>query len=77
MGALPIVRLLVDGVRCDTLVDTGCTKSIAHVSTCSHWTKQEVQVVTVGGERYKCEGTGVMHVRLPSGGARGGVSGVH
>lgn len=33
-GALPQVKLVVNGVSCNALVDTGCTKSIAHVTMC-------------------------------------------
>ena len=57
----------MDGVSCDALVDTGCTKSIAHVSMCSRWTRKDVCVTTVSGERYSCQGTSVVNVQLPSG----------
>ncbi|KAK4294952.1 hypothetical protein Pmani_032459 [Petrolisthes manimaculis] len=52
---------------CETLVDTGCTRCIAHVSLCSQWTRENVSVRTVSGEFYECMGTGVVQVQLPSG----------
>lgn len=58
---------MVNGVSCNALVDTGCTKSIAHVTMCPGWTKHNVYVTTVSGEQYLCEGTGVVRVQLPSG----------
>ena len=64
-----MVRLAVDGVSCEALVDTGCTKSIAHVSLCSNWRRQVVSVTTLSGEWHQCEGTGKVHVQLPSGAA--------
>lgn len=66
-GALPTVRLTINGMDCETLVDTGCTRCIAHVSLCSQWTRENVSVRTVSGEFYECLGTGVVQVRLPSG----------
>ncbi len=66
-GALPVIRLIVDGVNCDALVDTGCTQCIAHVSVCSRWTRGNVSVRTVSGEHYLCMGTGVVQVQLLSG----------
>ena len=56
-GALPEMQLLLNGVNCDALIDTGCTKCIVHASLCSRWTRENVSVTTVSGERYKCLGT--------------------
>lgn len=66
-GALPKVRLNINDVNCEALVDTGSTKCIAHVSLCSSWTKERVNVVTVSGESYECMGSGVVQVCLASG----------
>ena len=62
-----MVRLTVDGTSCDALVDTGCTQSIAHVSMCSHWKREDVSVMTVSGKKHRCEGTGMVCVQLRSG----------
>ncbi|MPC60215.1 hypothetical protein E2C01_054254 [Portunus trituberculatus] len=67
IGALPKVQLVMDGVSCEALVDTGCSKSIAYVSTCSRWTRNDVCVTTVSSERYSCQGMSVVHVQLLSG----------
>lgn len=59
--------LSVEGVRRRVLVDTGCSRSIVHVSCCKAWTKGAVDMVTVSGEKWQCEGTGVVHLQLSSG----------
>ena len=68
-GALPVVRLSVDGAACDALLDTGCSLCVAHVSVCRNWSRDAVSVMTVSGDRYWCEGTGVVEVRSQSGDA--------
>ncbi|KAG0724917.1 Nephrin [Chionoecetes opilio] len=50
------------------LVDTGCSRSIAHVSCCKAWKKGIVSMTTVSGEEWQCEGTGIVRLQL-SGGA--------
>ena len=67
ISALPVVQLQVNGVHCDALVDTGCTKSIAHISVCQKWNKRKVSVTTVSGQQHWCEGTGQVNVALQSG----------
>lgn len=59
--------MTVNGVSTEALIDTGSTKCIAHVSLCPHWSKENVEVVTVSGESYQCMGTGVVQVQLASG----------
>lgn len=66
--ALPITAVSVDGTRLDALVDTGCSVSIAHVSCCKSWRRQDVRIVTMGERVHRCEGTGVVCLKL-SGGA--------
>lgn len=65
--ALPKRRILVNDVNCDALIDTGCTKSIVHAPLCSRWTKGNVCVTTVSGERFQCVGSGEVQVKLLSG----------
>ncbi|KAG0724811.1 hypothetical protein GWK47_039835 [Chionoecetes opilio] len=50
------------------LVETGCSRSIAHVSCCKAWKKGIVSMTTVSGEEWQCEGTGIVRLQL-SGGA--------
>ena len=66
--ALPCVIVSVEGVRHRVLVDTGCSRSVVHVSCCKAWTKGAVDMVTVSGEKWQCEGTDVVRLQL-SGGA--------
>ena len=66
-GALPTVQMTVNDVKCETLIDTGCTKCIVHMSLCAQWTKEKVSVITLSGEPYKCVGTGTVLVQLSSG----------
>ena len=66
-GALPVLRLSVDGTSSEALLDTGCSQCVAHVSVCRSWDRRPVSVTTVSGERYWCEGTGEVSVRLQSG----------
>ena len=66
--SIPCVIVSVEGVRHRVLVDTGCSLSVVHVSCCKAWTKGAVDMVTVSGEKWQCEGTGVVRLQL-SGGA--------
>ena len=66
-GALPTVQISVDGTDCEVLIDTGCSKCVAHTSVCRSWQRRPMSVTTVSGERFLCEGTGVVSVRLQSG----------
>ena len=40
---------------------------VAYVSVCRNWSRDAVSVMTVSGDRYWCEGTGEVEVRLQSG----------
>ena len=70
---LPSVVLEVDGVLRRVLVDTGCSRSVAHVSWCKTWTKSAVCLVTASGDKWQCEGTGTSQFQLHSG-ARADIS---
>ena len=56
---------MVAGVQCQTLIDTGCTRSIVHVSVCRKWERRSVSVVTVSGQQLKCAGTAEVDVEVP------------
>ncbi|KAG0699088.1 hypothetical protein GWK47_025903 [Chionoecetes opilio] len=49
------------------LVDTGCSRSIAHVSCCKAWKKGIVSMTTVSGEDWQCEETGIVRLQLSDG----------
>ena len=66
-GALPVARLSVGGVKCEALVDTGCSQGVVHQSVCRRWNRRPVSVLTVSGGRYWCEGSGVACVQLQCG----------
>uniref|UniRef100_A0A5S6QNQ5 Reverse transcriptase domain-containing protein n=1 Tax=Trichuris muris TaxID=70415 RepID=A0A5S6QNQ5_TRIMR len=46
---LPTVRIAVDGVERSALVDTGCTRCIAHVSCCRRWRGRTVGMTALNG----------------------------
>ena len=57
-GALPVIRLVVDGRVCRTLVDSGCTDNVVFAPCCADWTRRDVALTTVGGDRLCCDGVG-------------------
>ena len=61
-----MIRLFIDEVVCDALVDTGCTKCIVYAPLCFRWKKGNVGVTTVSGESYKCLGRGKVKIQLLS-----------
>ncbi|KFD62492.1 hypothetical protein M514_13006 [Trichuris suis] len=65
--ALPTVQLHVDGVQRVVLVDTGCSKCVAHVSCCKKWRKEPTSVIAVDGREFQCEGSGTAHLRATGG----------
>ena len=66
-GALPVMRLHVDGRECSVLVDTGSTDNIIHAPLCSRWTSRLVRVTTISGDELKCSGVGNVTVEAPTG----------
>lgn len=67
MRALPVTQMFVDGVRRRVLVDSGCTKTVAHMSACSSWTRRTTCVTTVNGAEMRCIGVGTVRLQLHSG----------
>lgn len=67
--ALPCAVVSVDGVCRRVLVDTGCSVSVVHVACCKSWMKGAVDMVTVSGEKWRCEGTSIVHLQLSGGAA--------
>lgn len=62
-----MTQQFVNGVKRTVLVDTGCSKTMVHMSCCPQWNKNEVNVMTVGGELRKCKGVGQMYIKPPHG----------
>uniref|UniRef100_A0A5S6QJ61 RNA-directed DNA polymerase n=1 Tax=Trichuris muris TaxID=70415 RepID=A0A5S6QJ61_TRIMR len=65
--ALPTAQLYVDGVQREVLVDTGCSKCVAHVSCCKRWRKELTSVIAVDGREFQCEGSGTAHLQVTGG----------
>lgn len=66
-GALPGMRMFVNGVNCNALIDTGCTRCIIYAPLCAQWKKENINVTTVSGEHYQCMGTSSVSIQLFSG----------
>ncbi|KFD58278.1 hypothetical protein M513_01041 [Trichuris suis] len=66
--ALPTVRMEVDGVQRNVLVDTGSSKCVAHVSCCMNWRKSCASIIAVDGNEIRCQGEGVVHLQSADGG---------
>ena len=59
----------MNGALTTVLVDTGCSRCIAHESCCSSWKHEAVSILTVSGKEHFCKGTGIVTLHLSSGGA--------
>lgn len=49
------------------LVDTGCSRCVAHVSSCNTWKKEDVKILAMNGQEYQCEGTGTVCLKVATG----------
>ena len=56
VGALISAVVIVNGKKCDVLVDTACSKIIVHAGLCQQWTRKEVAMVQISGARWMCPG---------------------
>ena len=52
---------------CLALIDSGCSHCIVHAPYCASWTMKTVDVMTVSGERQRCEGVGRVKLRVGNG----------
>ncbi|KFD62362.1 hypothetical protein M514_25485 [Trichuris suis] len=68
IGALPTVQVEVDGVERNVLVDTGCSKCVAHVSCCASWRKSPASIIAVDGSEIRCQGLGTVQLQSAEGG---------
>ena len=66
-AGLPVVKLSVDGASCHALVDSGCSHCIVHAPYCASWTRKRADVMTMSGERQRCEGVGRVQLRVCNG----------
>ena len=57
-AALPVTNISVDGAICLALIDSGCSHCIVHAPYCASWTRKRADVVTVSGQRQRCEDVG-------------------
>ena len=56
-----------DGVMCVALIDSGCSHCIVHALYCASWTRKRADVMTMSGERQRCEGVGRVQWRVCNG----------
>ena len=68
MGALPRVKVRVNGSWCLAMVDTGCTRTIVHASKCKTWQRGVVVMTQIGGDGWRCQGTAKVCVEAKGGG---------
>ena len=57
-ASLPVTNISVDGAICIALIGSGCSHCIVHAPYCPSWTRKWADVVTVRGQRQRCEGVG-------------------
>ena len=69
---LPTVDIWVSNTRKRALVDSGCSKSVAHTGLLTSWIKQKRNLETLGEFQYVCEGHGLCEFKL-TGGSRASV----
>ena len=61
------MKLSVDGAICHALVDSGCSHCIVHAPYCASWTRKRADMMTMSGERQRCEGVGRVQLRVSNG----------
>ena len=66
-AAFPVTKLFVGGAMCIALIDSGCSRCIAHAQYCASWTVKIVDVMTVNGQRQRCEGVGRLQLCVCNG----------
>ena len=66
-AGLPVMKLSVDGAICHAIVDSGCSHCIVHAPYCASWTIKRADVMTMSGERQRCEGVGRVQLRVCNG----------
>ena len=57
-AAMPVTNISVDGAICLAIIDSGCSHFIVHAPYCASWTRKSADVMTVSGQRQRCEGVG-------------------
>ncbi|KFD48847.1 hypothetical protein M513_10210 [Trichuris suis] len=57
----------VDGIERRVLVDTGCTRCIAHESCCRRWRKQLVGMIALNGGALQGQGIGSVRLQATDG----------
>ena len=66
-AALPVTNICVDGAICLAHIDSGCSHCIVHAPYCASWTRKSADVMTVSGQRQRCEGVGRVKLRVGNG----------
>ena len=66
-AALPVTNISVDSAICLALIDSRCSHCIVHAPYCASWTRKSADVMTVSGQRQRCEGGGRVKLRVCNG----------
>ena len=67
VSALPRTTVLVNGRKCQVMVDTGCTRTIVHEGMCDKWFRKSVAMTQIGGTDWRCQGTSRVRVTVGGG----------
>ena len=54
--ALPVINVCIDGIKCSTLVDTGCSWSLSNISICCPWSRVKIHEMMVNRKLLKSQG---------------------
>ena len=66
-GVLPVVDVVVGSQTVRSIVDSGCSVTLAHVSLCEKWHGTKLSVRLLGSREETCLGEGFLTVRMPMG----------
>ena len=64
---MPVTKISVEGAVCLSLIDSGCSHCIVHAPYCASWTRKRADVMTLSGQRQRCEGDGRVQLRVSNG----------
>ena len=66
-GALPVTQLSINGRDCRAVVDSGCTENMIFAPYCEQWRKHRVNVMSMSGDSFVCDGSGSVYVTTMTG----------
>ena len=66
-AALPAASIYIDGAKCSSLIDTGCSRTIIDADRCRFWRRAIVNAMTIGGISRPCCGDGMVTLSTKEG----------